>query len=170
MSEIGFILILFAVGVVLLLGDIMIPSHGLLTVVAIACFVGGVVKAFDHGGREGGILAIAACVIFLPSFAFFAVKYWPHTPIGRLIAPPNPQLTSDDTGIPIDELRALRGRTGQSISPLRPVGICEFSGRRYSCVAESGMVDAGERVVGIGIKNGTLEVRVTDGGPPVRRA
>ena len=94
-------------------------------------------------------------LIVSPVFATFPAR---PTPIGRRIAPPNPKLTSADTSIPIDELERHIGQLGRSISPLRPVGICEFSGRRISCVAEFGMVEAGVVVEAIGIKGGNLSV------------
>ena len=158
MSEVSILILLYAVGVLFLVGEIFIPSHGILTLAGLGFLVAAVVKTFTYGGRDAGIVAVFACLIFVPAFAFLAIKYWPKTPIGRMIAPPNPKLTSADTSIPIDELERNIGQLGRAISPLRPVGICEFSGRRISCVAEFSMIEAGVVVEGVGIKGGNLSV------------
>ncbi len=104
------------------------------------------------------VIAILACMVILPALAFVAIKYWHRTPIGKLISPPNPQLTVDDIGVPVEELQQLIGQTGRTVSALRPVGICEFNGKRVSCIAESGMVEAGVSVEGIGMSGADLTV------------
>ena len=158
MSDVSILIVLYAVGVLFLVGEIFIPSHGILTLAGLGFLIAAVVKTFNYGGREVGTVAVFACLIFLPAFAFLAIKYWPKTGIGRRIAPPNPTLTSADTSVPVEELQRHIGQLGRTVSPLRPVGICEFNGRRISCVAEFGMVEAGMDVEGIGIKGGNLSV------------
>lgn len=158
MSEVAILAVLYAVGVLVLVGEIFIPSHGVLSLAGIGFLVAAVVKTFDYAGREAGIIAVFACLVFVPVFAFVAIKYWHRTPIGRRIAPPNPVLTIKDTGVPVEELGKLVGQVGRSVSTLRPVGICEFDGRRVSCVAEFGMVEADVTVEGTGIKGSNLVV------------
>lgn len=159
MPELGVLILLYAVGMLILLAEIFIPSHGVLTVAGLLFLGAAVVKTFDVGGRSAGVTSVVLCLILLPTFAYLSIKYWPKTPIGRRIAPPNRVATDEDAGIPIEQLRALVGSQGTSISPLRPVGICEFDGKRFSCVADFGIVDSGRRVVVTGVRNGNLAVR-----------
>lgn len=159
MSDIGILVILYGVGVLILVSEIFIPSHGILSVAGIGFLIAGVVKTFSYGGREAGVIAVFACVFFVPVFAFVAIKYWHLTPIGRRIAPPNPVATAFDTSVPIEEMSRLIGRTGRSLTTLRPAGICEFDGKRYSCVAEFGMIDAGVIVEGLRISGSNLAVQ-----------
>ncbi|UCE61061.1 MAG: hypothetical protein JSU63_04790 [Phycisphaerales bacterium] len=158
MSDVGILILLYCLGVLILVAEIFIPSHGILSVAGLGFLIAAVVRTFSYGGREAGVIAIFACVVFVPSFAFFAIKYWPMTPIGRKIAPPNPKLSAADTSLPVEELASLVGKCGKSVSPLRPVGICDFDGQRVSCVCEMGMLEAGVVVEGIGIKGGNLAV------------
>ena len=158
MSDVLSIALLFGVGVIMLVAEVFIPSHGILTVVGLGFLIAGIVKTFGYGGRDAGIITVFACMIFVPAFAVVAVKYWHRTPFGRRIAPPNPTLTSADTSVPIDEINSLIGKTGRAISPLRPVGICEFNGRRVSCVAQFGLIDAGAIVEGVGMSGTNLAV------------
>jgi len=158
MSELAVIALLFLAGTVILILEIFIPSYGVLSVVGVGFLIAAIVKTFAYGGQNAGVLAIIACGIFLPAFAYVSVKYWRLTPIGRRIVPANPVLTEADIAS-ITKLNALVGQTGKTISPLRPVGICTFEGKRISCVAEVGAVDAGVDVVAMGIKSGNLTVR-----------
>jgi membrane-bound serine protease (ClpP class) len=78
--------------------------------------------------------------------------------VGKKISPPNPVLTEADR-MPVEELEALIGRTGRSLTPLRPVGMCLFGDRRVECVAEVNMIGAGLEVEGIRLSDRTLVVR-----------
>jgi membrane-bound ClpP family serine protease len=46
------------------------------------------------------------------------------------------------------------------LTPLRPVGICEFSGKRIECVAESGYVEKGTPVEVIRVQGTQPTVRI----------
>ena len=159
MSDIAVLIILYAVSVLILVAEIFIPSHGLLSVTGVGFLVAAIVKTFSYGGREAGIIAILACLVFLPAFAGVAIKYWRYTPIGRRISPPNPVLTSADAGVPVEELTRLIGQTGSAVTTLRPVGICEFNGKRVSCVAEFGMVEHGTIVEAVRVSGSNLAVQ-----------
>jgi len=158
MSEIGILILLYCLGVFILVAEIFIPSHGILSIAGLGFLIAAVVRTFSYGGRDAGIVAVFACLVLVPALAFVAIKYWPSTPIGRRIAPPNPKLTSADHSLPVDELMSLVGQEGRCVSPLRPVGICDFGGRRVSCVCEFGMLEAGTTVEGVGVKGGNLAV------------
>lgn len=159
MSDVSILILLYAVGVLMLVAEIFIPSHGILSVAGIGFLMAAVYKTFIYGGREAGIVAVFACLVFVPAFALVAIKYWPHTSIGKKIAPPNPSLTAEDTSIPVEALARLIGQTGRTITPLRPVGICDFSGKRVSCVAEFDMIEAGSEVEGVRVSGANLAVQ-----------
>lgn len=159
MSEIAIIALLFGAGALVLIAELFIPSHGVLTFVGVALLVAGVVQTFRYGGEKAGAISVLACLVVLPVFAVVAIKVWPRTWVGRRIAPPNPVLTPRDTSVPVEEISRYIGQTGRALTTLRPVGICEFNGRRVSCVAEFGMLDAGVTVEGLRVVSGQLAVQ-----------
>lgn len=61
-----------------------------------------------------------------------------------------------------DELDKLPGRTGRVLTPMRPVGMCEFEGRRVECIAESGYVQKDRTVEVIRVEGTQVTVRVMD--------
>jgi len=159
MSEVGIIALLFGAGALVLIAELFIPSHGVLTFVGIALLVAGIVQTFRYGGEKAGAVSVIACLVVLPVFAVVAIKVWPRTWVGRRIAPPNPVLTPRDSSVPVEEISRYIGQTGRSLSTLRPVGICEFNGRRVSCVSEFGMLDAGVPVEGLRVVGAQLAVQ-----------
>jgi len=157
-SDAGLIALLFVVGVVVLFAELLLPSFGMLTAIALGCFVGGVVLTFQSYGQAAGLIATVLCAIGLPVGGSIAMRLWPRTRLGKMIIPPNPILTDEDTSVPVAKLNALVGKVGRAVSPLRPVGVCDFDGQRVSCVAESGLVDMGTVVEGVGVSGGNLTV------------
>ncbi len=157
MDAVAILTLLYIVAVLILVAEIFIPSHGILTVVGVGFLIAAVWKTFEYGDTAGTI-AILASIVFIPTFMYVSVKVWHRTPMGRAISPPNPELTAADSGVPLKELEALLGRSGRTVSPLRPVGICDFAGRRVSCVAEFGVLESGVAVRAVGLKGGTVAV------------
>ena len=158
MSELMILGMLFGVGVLMLVAEIFIPSHGILTVVGLGFLIAGIVQTFKIHGRDAGIVSVFACAVFVPILAVVAIKYWHRTPLGKRIAPPNPTITAADTSVPVEQIDSLIGATGRSISTLRPVGICDFNGTRVSCVAQFGMIEADLPVEGVGVSGTNLAV------------
>ena len=157
MSEWGTLLVLFAAGALLLVAEIFLPSHGILTVAGIAFFIAGTYRAYEIGQTVGRTAAVGS-LLTLPAFAYVSIKFWHRTPLGKLISPPNAPHPPVDASSPAHVLEPLIGRTGRTVSPLRPVGICEFDGRRVSCICRLDMIEAGAEVEAVGISGGDLEV------------
>lgn len=61
-----------------------------------------------------------------------------------------------------DDLDRLFGQTGRVLTAMRPVGMCEFDGRRIQCVAESEYVEKGRQVRIVRIEGTQPTVRVVD--------
>jgi membrane-bound serine protease (ClpP class) len=95
----------------------------------------------------------------VPSALVFAYKVLPKTSFGKTVLLDMPKRQKGE-GIPdAEQLKALLGRKAVVITPLRPVGMCDFSGSRLECVAESGYVDKGKTVEVIKVEGTQLTVR-----------
>jgi membrane-bound ClpP family serine protease len=152
-------LVLEAVGIALLVGEIFLPSHGVLIALGLGSLGVGLYAAFQFSLIVGYVSLLLALVL-VPTFAVMAVRLWPKTFIGKRIAPPNLEfLRSESPGDGSDALRGLIGQTGMTLTPLRPVGACDFGGRRVECLAESGMIDRKSKVVAIDVQGQSLVVR-----------
>jgi membrane-bound serine protease (ClpP class) len=146
---------------ILTIAEIFLPSGGLLALCVAACVTGGLVIFFQHSLAAGWIGVVIATVM-IPSVVIGAFKILPKTRLGKstTLEPPKRELGD---GIPdTDRLKALVGAIGIVITPLRPVGSCDFAGQRVECVAESGYVEKGKKVQVIKIESTQLTVRVVN--------
>ncbi len=151
------IVLLYVVGTVILVAEIFIPSHGVLSLVAFGILGFAVYETFLISGVLG-LISLSALVVLIPTSVLFVVKTWHRTPIGKRICPPNPQLGEKDR-MPVENLRAVIGQRGRTVTLLRPVGTCDFQGRRLECKAEQGVIQKDVEVEAIGLIDRTLVVR-----------
>lgn len=151
------IFLYFACGA-LIIAEVFVPSGGLLSACAFACVAGGIVIFFQHSATAGWIGVIIA-IVMVPSLLVVAYKIFPKTRFGKAVMLTPPQREQGDAITDTTELKELLGAVGTVLTPLRPVGTCEFSGRRVECVAESGYIDKGKEVKVVRVQSTQLTVR-----------
>ena len=121
MDHLGIIILMYVAGMLLLVAEVFVPSHGLLTVAALVCMGIAVYQTF---GRDttAGVIGTACCLVAVPTVLMTGIKYVRYLPMGDRLAPPNP--TDRDKGHAFDssEIESLVGVKGKSITPLRPCG------------------------------------------------
>jgi len=98
----------------------------------------------------------------IPSVLVTAYKIFPKTRFGKSVTLTPPKRQQGDAIPDTTELKNLLGTVGVVLTPLRPVGMCDFSGQRVECVAESGYVDKGKSVKVVRVQETQLTVRVIE--------
>jgi membrane-bound ClpP family serine protease len=166
-------LIMFTIGVVMLLAEILLPTGGILVVVALLFFALGVGIIFARGTETEAVVALAGLAIGLPAAGFVAVSAWRRMSIGTVL-PEDAIAPGVVAGA--SELEALRNRTGKTVSTMRPSGTVDFDGKRVDAMTEGVMLDAGVWVRCLDVKGGKVIVRemeppsdVSDIDPNARR-
>ncbi|MCA9131765.1 MAG: NfeD family protein [Planctomycetales bacterium] len=154
-------LLLYIAALVLAFVDLFLPSGGLLIVLAVLAAFASILFGFRSGTAMGmTMLTIVAASV--PAFAFAAIKIWPLTPIGRRIIlglpPQNAAKTSQDE----ESLQLLVGQVLITEHALLPTGQLRVGYRRLNAVAENGMIEAGQRVKIIAVRERNLVVRLSD--------
>ncbi len=161
MAWVFFAVFLFVACAILLVVEIFVPSFGILTLSAIACFVGGVTILFRFGDAAGVVGIITAAVV-IPIVWIISYRLFPKTPFGRQVMLGKPDRNRGDAIPDSDRLQALLGAEGVVLSPLRPVGMCAFEGRRVECVAETGYIERDKRIRVIRVEGTQLTVRLIE--------
>ena len=163
MSFLAWALLLLLLGCIFLVLEFFVPSSGTLGVLAGLSLVGAIVLAFLEGPVQGTVMVIAVSII-VPTACLLAVKYWPHTPIGRLILIPRPERPEEV--LPETEayrgLGQLVGRRGLAKSMMLPGGSVQIDGRIYDAVSEGMPIDPGTAVVVVGVSMQRIFVRPDD--------
>ncbi len=161
MSEWLFIGLLYLIGIILLIVELFLPAYGLLGLIGVGVLGLALYETYQRND-VAALIGLAVIAVCLPLGLIFSVKNWHRTPVGRRLAPPNPTLTEEDR-MPVEHMQVLVGTVGRSLTPLRPVGICEFDGRRVECKAEYGMIDKDVNVQAVRLIDRTLAVREVAG-------
>lgn len=157
----AFAVFLFLASAGLIIAEVFVPSGGIISVFALLCLIGGVAIFFSHSIITGWIGIIIA-VVLVPSVVIIAYKVFPKTRFGRAVTLKPPERQVGDAVPDTPELKELLGAEGMVLTPLRPVGMCDLSGRRVECVAEGGYVDKDKRVKVIRVEGTQLTVRVLE--------
>ncbi|MGB2810092.1 MAG: NfeD family protein [Sedimentisphaerales bacterium] len=142
----------------LIIAEVFVPSGGIISIFALACVIGGAAIFFRHSNTAGWIGVVIA-VIMIPSVLIVAYKIFPKTRFGKSVMLTPSEREQGDAIPDTAELKEMLGAVGVVLTPLRPVGMCDFSGQRLECVAEGGYVDKEKKVKVINVESTQLTVR-----------
>ena len=161
------ILLLVAVAIVGI--ELFVPSGGALGVLATVVIVASIVCGF-LSSMGMGVTMILVTAIVVPMVIVSALKWWPHTPIGRRILVPPPEHEDDVLpGLELrQQLRSLVGRRGIAKTLMVPSGIVVIDGRSYDAAGEGTAIEPGQtvKVTGVDMNRLVVQLAEDDLGPP----
>jgi membrane-bound serine protease (ClpP class) len=153
-------LLLLLLGLVFLVLEFFIPSGGALAVLCALSLLAAIVVGFMAGPWTGLGIMIAEGVV-VPAALVAAVRWWPETPIGRMILIPRP--ASPDEVLPDTEnyrgLNRLIGKRGTARGTMLPSGLVVIDGKTYDAVSEGKPIEAHETVLVVAVSTQRLVVR-----------
>jgi membrane-bound serine protease (ClpP class) len=142
----------------LIIAEVFVPSGGIISLFALGCLIGGSAIFFGHSTTVGWI-GVGTAVVMIPSALIIAYKIFPKTRFGKSVILTPPERQKGDAIPDTDELGEMLDAVGVVLTPLRPVGMCDFSGQRLECVTEGGYVDKDKKVKVINVESTQLTVR-----------
>jgi membrane-bound ClpP family serine protease len=151
MSPLALVIILFVAGAILLLGELILPTHGVLGILGGLLVAAGVVQCFMLG-RWIGFFVLVALVVASPFFATWILNLYPRTPIGRRM------ILQDEPSI-VRPPPVHIGQEGIAMTRLCPGGEVEFDAQRLEVISEYGIIPPGRRVRVVAIANNRAVVR-----------
>ncbi|MFH1417909.1 MAG: NfeD family protein [Planctomycetota bacterium] len=161
-------LVLFGLGLLLTAIEVLVPSGGLLAVLAVICLAGSLFCAYQISGRTAAILA-GVEVVVVPIVVAVTFKVLPKTRLGKqlILSPPK----SGEAGASAansggfggsGDFESLIGTEGVAATALRPSGTAEFGTRRVSVVSDGEPVAQGARVRVVLIEGNRIVVEPVD--------
>lgn len=142
MTGVWIIVVLLLAAMVLILVEMLTPFFGALAVMAMICLIGATWAAFhEFGGLAGAIMA-AAILVLTPAYCVLLARMLPKWGFSRklFLTQPPPAEGGAAGGVPA-WLAGLVGKTGKTVTDLRPIGTVIIDGRRYQASADSGYVE-----------------------------
>jgi len=136
---------LLGAALLLVVVEVLIPSAGVISLVATGAAITGVVALFKVS-VWWGIAGILAVIVLGPMAALFGLNLLPSTPMGRKIlfgqSGEDPVSKGGGPG-PFD---ALVGREGVALTDLHPVGTVKVGSERVEALSETAWIPAGTSV------------------------
>lgn len=155
---------LLALSLILLAVEVFVPSAGVISVVAVALAVVGLIVLFRSDWRWG-VSGLLAVLILGPTVLYFGFQMFPSTSIGRKV------LSIEDSGDEdrpppgemISEFEAYIDAEAEAASDLRPGGFVRIQGKRVPAMSEVSFIRTGQRVRVTGADAMHVRVRPIDG-------
>ncbi len=144
-------IVLFIVGMLLLLAELLLPTGGVLGVLGTLAVVGAVIACFMIG-RWIGLGVFIGLVVLSPFLVTWLINLYPKTPIGRKM------ILQDETTV-VRPPPVHIGQEGVAMTRLRPSGEVEFEHERLEVISERGIIEPGRRVKVVAITNNRPVVR-----------
>ena len=149
------IILLFAIGIVLLAVEVIVPG-GILGAIGGLMMFSACVIAFNDYGTAGGCAAIAISLLLAGLTFYIEFRILPKTAVGKRAF-----LNAEITGVSStfgEETRGLIGKAAEADTMLSPSGYVRIEGKRYEAFCQSGQVPAGTPLVVTGSDNFRLIV------------
>ena len=156
-----YIILLLIAGVLLAFLETFIPSGGLLVVLAVLSLLAAVMLGFAQSAATGSVVLIVE-LVSVPVLVIVGLKMLPRTPFGRkmLLTAPGDDFgkSRGQAGVSEEDYSHLLGKTGIVMASLRPSGIVEIDGVRYSVAAEGELIEQGCEVVVVKVEGNNVIV------------
>jgi membrane-bound serine protease (ClpP class) len=134
-------LLLLGLGLALIVAELLVPSFGMLGLLATFAIIAAQIFAFQEGS---GLSFLAVTVVTVPLVVLVGLKLLPHGPFARYLISEGYRF---EDGRAVDARDAgLMGVEGEVLAPLRPAGVASLGGRRVDVVSRGEMIESGARV------------------------
>jgi membrane-bound ClpP family serine protease len=149
------ILLLFMIGIVLLVFEVVVPG-AVLGVLGALAMLAGCVLAFAAYGPGGGTVASVTALALLGLTMYLELVLLPRTRFGQRLTLQH-SLASQSQPMPADAV-AVVGKTAETLTTLAPSGYVLLEERRYEARSRSGLIEKGVPVRVAGVDNFQLIV------------
>lgn len=130
------------VGILVIMAEALLPSGGILAVIAAGLLGYSIYTVFSAISFEAGMMIVLADIIILPIAALFGLKMLARSPFSL-----QSSLRKSQGVVSYDEaLTDLAGKEGVSLTNLRPSGTARIDGKRIDVVTRGDYIEKGETV------------------------
>ncbi|MDR6551315.1 NfeD family protein [Paenibacillus qinlingensis] len=152
-------LTVLAIGLVLLILELVVPSFGILSVLGAICLFGGVMMASSDPKEAAYMLVIALLIAIVVVIA--AIRRFKNRGIwNRFIL--KEQLTTSKGFTSNPDQSYLIGMTGEAVTPLRPAGTALIQGERVDVVTNGNFISANRAIVVVEVEGVRVVVKEVD--------
>ncbi len=154
-------ILLLLAGLACLVLEVLLPTGGALGVLSASLLLAGIYTSFRYHGIPGGVTAMMALLILIPTVVIVALNYLPSTPIGKVLIGEAPR---EADVLVEDPRRALLGKVGVARSKMLPSGSIEIEGLVIDAVTRGQAIDPGQYVKVVEVRANRVVVAIAETG------
>ncbi|MCP4479099.1 MAG: hypothetical protein GY818_13525 [Planctomycetaceae bacterium] len=151
--------LLLAIGLFAVVLELVVPSAGILGIVAGILIVTSVVLGFMESVSYG-VIVLTAAVVTIPGLLALMVKVWPYTPLGKriLLKDLKPEDVLPNYIENKEQKERLEGQLGIAQTKMLPSGIVMVDGEKFDAVSEGFAVEKGDAIRVISVRGNHVYV------------
>ncbi|UCE51135.1 MAG: serine protease [Desulfobacterales bacterium] len=151
-------IILQLVGVVVIIAEIILPSGGILSIVALGVFGYSLFIVFNEISMLIGFSFVAADLIFIPVLVIVGLKLLARSPVTLRKTLSRKEGVSSQSS----ELESYVGTQGNAVTDLRPAGIAVINGKRVDVVTRGEYLEKDSAIIVTAVTGNQIIVRKKD--------
>ncbi|GAF78185.1 unnamed protein product [marine sediment metagenome] len=153
-------LLLFAIGFIALFLELFIPAAGVIGAAGIICMISGTILAYNSLGKIVGSIFLSGILIGTPAMIMIGLKVFPKSFVGkRLILHKSMEQEAGYTSADSEKYNGLVGKQGIVVTTLRPSGMVNIDGKKFSVVTSGEMIQKDEVVHVLKVEGSRIVVR-----------
>jgi len=153
-----FPIILQLVGVVVIIAEIILPSGGILSIVALSVFGYSLYIAFSEISKTVGFAFVAADLVLIPVLVIVGLKLLARSPVTLRKTLSRKEGVSSQSS----ELESYVGTQGNAVTDLRPAGIAVINGKRVDVVTRGEYLEIDSAIIVTAVTGNQIIVRKKD--------
>ena len=135
--------ILQLAGVIIIIAEIILPSAGLLSMLAAGLFAYSLYMVYTGISITAGMVFTAADIIIIPVLALYGLKILAKSPVTLRHELSRKQGVISQS----DSMKNYKGLTGKAISDLRPSGVAVINGKRIDVVTRGDYIEKDSNII-----------------------
>ena len=129
-------------GLIVIMAEVLLPSGGILTIIALGLLGYSIYLVFTGISFDAGVMIVVADAILLPIIAFIGFRVLARSSLSL-----QSSLKRSDGVVSYDEtLSELVGKEGVALTNLRPSGTVKVDKQRIDVVSRGDFIEKGETV------------------------
>ena len=148
-------IILQLAGVFVVIAEIVIPSAGLLAVLAAGLIGYSIYLVFTEISSSVGMAFIMVDIIAFPVVLMVGLKLLVKSPVTLKTS----LSRADGFSSQSEELLAYNGKTGMAVTDLRPAGMAMIENKRVDVVSRGEYIEKGSAIVVLAIEGNRVMVK-----------
>ncbi len=130
-------IILQVLGLLIIIAEIILPSAGILSILALILFGYSIYLVFNTFPLEISMIFVVADLITIPVLLYFGLKLLAKSPVTLQTALSRRKGISSQS----EDMEVYQGKSGIALTTLRPAGIALIDGKRVDVVSRGDFIE-----------------------------